>query len=104
MPQIRPIEIVLVERYLPAAGLLELAAATRIAVGELVASGARLSYLGSTALPSDEICFCAFRSRDPRWVEQVSRLVGGETVSVLAAEHVRGTTDWVPAREPRSSP
>jgi hypothetical protein len=83
----------LVERYLgsPTDELLAaLAAQTTAAVRDLAARGVEIAYLGSTAIPGEDTCFCVFASHSPAAVEQVNAGVSAPCVRIvdaLAAGH-----------------
>jgi hypothetical protein len=65
----------LVERYFGGVTphrLSQLAADTRTTVAELGANGVAVAYLGSTAIPQEETCFCSFVAESPSAIEQVN--------------------------------
>lgn len=63
----------LVERYLPGFTPEQLSQATSrlaAAASELAAEGEDVRYLGSTALPEEESCFCRFEAQSREGVER----------------------------------
>ena len=78
----------LVERYLcdtSPQGLAQLAAETRAAVAALAAQGIAIAYLGSTAIPDEETCFCVFAADSPVAVELVNACITAPCVRIIDA-------------------
>lgn len=78
----------LVERYLGTLTeprLRALADETRGAVDLLRARGISIDYLGSTAIPGDETCFCLFDAADHEAVEQANAGISVPALRIVDA-------------------
>lgn len=78
----------LVERYFGVVTphrLSQLAADTRTTVAELGANGVAVAYLGSTAIPQEETCFCSFVAESPAVIEQVNSHLVVPSLRVVGA-------------------
>lgn len=86
-----------VERYLPGLAQSELVQSLKRlsqAIGELRDEGTSVRYLGSTIVPGDEACFCAFQGPSEASVAEVSRRAGlpfDRIVPALALPAMKGT-------------
>jgi hypothetical protein len=79
---------VLVERYFAGVSpvrLAQLGHDTHAAVARLAATGVAITYLGSTAVPEDETCFCLFAADSISAVELVNRRLLVPSVRVAGA-------------------
>jgi hypothetical protein len=92
MPQQR---VWLVERYLGQPTdrtLARLARETEDAVRRLAEDGADIAYLGSTAIPADETCFCLFASPTRAALDAVNQAVSTPAIRTVAALANRGSS------------
>ena len=97
----------LTERYWPADGLAELAAAAdrlNAAIGTAAGSD-RTGCLGSLLVPSDEVVFCLFRAENPAAVIAMNERAGVGLDRVVACHGVAGaSTGWQCAGRPAGAP
>jgi hypothetical protein len=78
----------LVERYfggVTSHRLSQLAADTRATVAEMGAKGVAVGYLGSTAIPQEETCFCLFVAQSPAVIEQLNSHLTVPSLRVVGA-------------------
>jgi hypothetical protein len=81
----------LVERYLPLldeAALEALGSRLAAAASELRRDGVEVRWLGSTALPEEESCFCIFLAPNRNAVEAANELAGACYERILRARHI----------------
>jgi hypothetical protein len=80
--------LIVVERFLSdpsPTGLADLAAETRRAVQELAAMGTHVAYLGSVALPAEELSFCLFTADAPLAVAELNARVSAPALRTIEA-------------------
>jgi hypothetical protein len=83
-------DLYLVERYLPGAtdDVVAIAAERVAAASErMTAEGIPVRYLGTTFIPADETCFCAFEARSQETVEWASERANVPFARILPAAH-----------------
>ena len=74
----------LVERYLPGRDRAWLDAS----LARLRKRRIRVTYLGSTYVPSDESCFCRFEAESPDDVRDANEIAGVPFARIVAAEEI----------------
>jgi hypothetical protein len=74
----------LVERYLPGRDRAWLDAS----LARLRKDRARVTYLGSTYVPSEESCFCRFEAETPDDVRDANEIAGVPFARIVAAEEI----------------
>jgi hypothetical protein len=82
----------LVERYVPSRGrddLKRLADETQAAVRMLRARDVEIFHLGSTLIPPDETCFCAFTAPTKQAIDQLNDFVEAPSLRIAAGVHLR---------------
>lgn len=80
-------DVLLVERYLGIVTperVARLAADTRAAVESIAATGVRIAYLGSLAIPREETGFCVFMAESQAAVERVNDALAAPGVQVVS--------------------